>query len=177
MKIPNEIRDELKAQLWMHADQIGWHFLTGVRKAKYYEEWTLREDVGGILARYMDRGSIRLYLKDTLLKEYSRTALSNPKRIFEVLGISASNSEIRKRFEKPHGLMLSDGKIFCWGRASEWKSILMSSYERVYLERNSSSFALIFLNSAGKFAQPATRDLIGSAAKKLGFDNVKWLEI
>src|SRR3990170_4023763 len=120
MSIPENVRQRIKDGLWKTADQIGWATLASSSKSRLYEKWTREDEIGGVLGRYMDRGQIRVYLKDTLLKDYTRERLANDtRRIFNAAGIK-SNMQESERFIKPHGRRFVDGSVICWGRAEEW---------------------------------------------------------
>ena len=56
MSVPDQIREDLRTRLWRTADEIAWMNLSQSEKAKLYEEWTRDPKVGGILARYIDKG-------------------------------------------------------------------------------------------------------------------------
>jgi len=168
------VREELQIKLYAIADSIGWANLSAVAKAKHYEDWTRNADIGGVLARYMDKGKVRVYLKDTLLKDYTRKTLSDDSRPLRVLGITDSPA-VNERFIKPHGLRLVDGRVVAWGRADDWKLILMAIYERTRAQPGSSAFGAVLLNSTGRFDEPTIRSMIDEAGKRLGIQQVVWL--
>jgi hypothetical protein len=168
------VREELQVKLYGIADSIGWANLSAVAKAKHYEHWTRDSEIGGVLARYMDKGKVRVYLKDTLLKDYTRKTLSDDSRPLRVLGITQP-PVIGERFIKPHGLRLADGRVVAWGRADDWKLILMAIYERTRAHPGSSAFGAVLLNSTGRFDEPSTCSMIEEAAKRLGIQQVVWL--
>jgi hypothetical protein len=103
--LPLAVREELQERLYQLASQVDWTNLSASSKAKHYEQWTRSAEIGGVLARFMDRGKIRVYLKDTLLKDYSRKAIADASRPMRVLGLPDSSS-VSDRFIKPHGLRL-----------------------------------------------------------------------
>ncbi len=174
MSLPPQVREELQIKLYAIADSIGWANLSAVAKAKHYEDWTRNSDIGGVLARYMDKGKVRVYLKDTLLKDYTRKTLSDDSRPLRVLGITDSPA-VGERFIKPHGLRLVDGRVVAWGRADDWKLILMAIYERTRAQPGSSAFGAVLLNSTGRFDEPSVRSMIEEAAKRLGVQQLVWL--
>src|SRR5882672_5827267 len=110
MRLPPQVREELQVKLYGIADSIGWANLSAGAKAKHYEDWTRDAEIGGVLARYMDSGRVRGYLKDTLLKDYTRKTHSDNARPLRVLGI-VQPPVIEERFIKPHGLRLADGRV------------------------------------------------------------------
>jgi hypothetical protein len=175
MSIPSPIRAEVKALLWKHADEIGWLNLNPGEKSKYYEIWTRDPNIGGVLSRFMDKGKVRVYIKDTLLKDYSRVRLSNAERPLRVLGIDTFE-EVIQEYEKPHGRRLRDGRVFCWGRADDWKAILMAIHERAFTAPQAFPFAAVLLFKSTRFDDKRTRQVVEDAATKLCIKKVVWLD-
>src|SRR4051794_17628797 len=108
MSIPDPVREEIKQYLWKEADRLEWSALPASDKAKYYSMWTEAAEVGGRLASFMDARKVRVYIKDTLLKPYTRERLSDEKRVFRILGLPPE-SETVLSYIKPHGRRLIDG--------------------------------------------------------------------
>src|SRR3990170_4641413 len=77
MSVPDTVREQLRRQLWHIADRIGWIHLPPAQKSRHYEDWTRDPAIGGILARYIDMGQVRVYLKDSLLKDYLKHSLAD----------------------------------------------------------------------------------------------------
>jgi len=174
MSLPPQVREELQLKLYGLAESIGWVSLSAVAKARYYEDWTRDSEIGGVLAHYMDKGKVRVYLKDTLLKDYTRKTLSDDSRPLRVLGLPQS-PPIDERYIKPHGLRLGDGRVVAWGKAEDWKLILMAIYERARAHPRSTAFGAVLLNSTGRFDEPSTRLMIEEAGTRLGIQQVVWL--
>lgn len=175
MSIPDSLRLELRKRLWSIADQIGWFSLSAGEKAKQYEIWTRDPEIGGTLARYMDPGQIRVYLKDTLLKDYGRTRLSDLERPLRVLDLP-NDVNIAETYIKPHGRRLADGRVFCWGRADGWKTILMAVHERAFRAGGGSPYAAILMFSSGRYRQGDSRSVVEDASEKLGIEKTIWLD-
>src|SRR5690606_37460063 len=120
--------EELKERIRSEAEQLGWVYLSPTAKSRQYDNWSRDRDVGGLLERFVDRRQVRTYLKETLLREYAREHHMRFERPFRILGIPES-AEIAESYEKPHGRRLSDGRVVAWGRATDWKSILLAVHE------------------------------------------------
>lgn len=176
MSVPNALRYKIRSQVWSVADKIGWMDLSPGDKTSYYENWTSDPEVGGVLSRYIDKGHVRVYLKDTILKDYVRLRQSNGDRPFRVLKIPIK-SKIDEIFEKPHGRRLSDGRVICWGRADDWKGVLMALHERTHARDGVKPFAAVLMRAIGKYAEPKVRRMVEAAAKKLAVQRVVWLEL
>ena len=175
MSVSDKVREDLKERLWRLADEIVWMNLSQSQKAKYYEDWTRDPKIGGVLARYIDKGQVRVYLKDTLLKDYTRTRLADTCRPFRVLDIPQT-APVSRSYVKPHGRKLEDGRVVCWGRAEDWKLVLMAVHERAHLSKNGKPFAAVLLQTAGRYQSREVRDMVEAASKKLGIEKLVWLE-
>jgi hypothetical protein len=175
VRVPDAVRTELKARLWRIADQLRWAGLAASDKASLYEQWTRDPTIGGVLARFMDARRVRVYLKDTLLKDYTRERLDDWSRVSRVLRIP-SDDTVAETYIKPHGRRLRDGRIVCWGRAEAWRDVLLALHERGVLCDRARPYAAVFLHPVARFAEPRIRAMIEQAATKLGIEKVVWLE-
>lgn len=175
MNVPDTTRSTLKKKLWQRADEIGWVTLSPTEKSLHYEIWTRSPEIGGRLVRFMRQDQIRVYIKDTLLKDYTRFHLAGHERPFRVLGVPESTC-IVETYSKPHGCRLHDGRVICWGRASDWKSILMALHERTFGKSRNIPHAAVLLYALGKFREVQVRAQVEDVAKKLGVSKVVWLE-
>lgn len=176
MSVPDSLRKKLRAHVWGIADKIDWVDLSPGDKTTYYENWTNDLEIGGVLSRYIDKGHVRVYLKDTLLKEYVRLRQSDGSKPLRVLRISAK-TKTAESYVKPHGRRLVDGRVICWGRADDWKTVLMALHERTHGQVSARPFAAVFMRAIGKYREASVRTMIESAAKKLGIGKVVWLEV
>jgi hypothetical protein len=149
--------------------------LPSLQKSKYYEDWTRNQEIGGMLVRFIDKGKIRLYIKDTLLKEYGRKRLADQTRPFRVLGLEQP-FEVVETYTKPHGRRLKDGRIISWGRAEDWKTILMALHERAYSCKGSKPFGAVLMYADGRFRESDLRQMIEAAAGKLAVHKLIWLD-
>lgn len=175
MSVPTTMRNMLKQRLWERADEIRWTMLSPTDKSRHYEAWTRDPDIGGQLFRYMDLGKVRLYIKDSLLKDYTRSRLARPDRPFRVLAIHPP-VDVKKAYTKPHGRLLADGRLICWGQADDWKTILMALHERAFGSCDVRPYAAVFLFSTGRYHESSTRELVHDASIKLGIEKLVWLD-
>lgn len=173
-KLPQPIRDAIQAKLWEECDERGWMSLPYAERAPFYERWTKDPAIGGQLAHLMDAREVRVYIKDTLVKPYVRERLlENEDLVLTTLGV-ADVEKTSQRFVKPHGVKLADGRVLCWGRSREWKSILLAVFERGFA-RDSSSFGVVLVES-GQTEDPRRRALVREAAKRLEIEHIEWLD-
>ena len=124
----------------------------------------------------MDRGRVRVYLKDTLLKDFTRKTLADATRPLRVLGLEEARG-IAERYIKPHGIRFSDGRVVCWGRADDWKAILLAAYERAWIAQNSTSFGVGLMGASGRYAGPEARTMVEAAGQRLGIEHIVWLGV
>ena len=175
MSVPEPVRKELRTRLWKVADEVGWTNLSAIEKKRRYEDWSRDPAFGGTLARYMDNAHVRVYIKDTLLKDYSRQARADASRPLRAANVPTS-ANFAETYVKPHGRRLEDGRVICWGRASDWKAILMALHERTHSLPAHSRFAAVLMNASGRFAETAVRDMVADAARRLGIERLIWLD-
>jgi len=173
MNLPDQVRDRLRERMWEIADQIDWLALGPTEKSQHYENWTRDPEVGGVLQRYMAVGQVRVYIKDSLLKDYPRARRADQAKPFRILGLDA-NVGVRRVFIKPHGRLLTDGRIVCWGRAADWKSILTAVFERSVTIQDATPFAAVLTESAGKYSDTGARAVVIEAARRLGINKLIW---
>jgi hypothetical protein len=140
-----------------------------------YSIWTDSEMVGRALAPFLDPRKIRVYIKDTLLKSYTRERMADDGSVLRLLGIPLGQQVIRE-FIKPHGRLFVDGRLVAWSKASDWKLTLMTTYERAHTIRHGSAFGVAFLESATKHPDEASREVVEEAAKRLGVERVVWID-
>ena len=176
MKVPDETHRRIKLALWSVADDLSWPTLPNPKKSALFEEWIEDEMVGGVLSRYLDARSVRVYLKDTIMKPYTRERIKDPIPITRFLGIP-DETAIAETYTKPHGRRLADGRVICWGLSRDWKIILFAVFERAHVVPSSVPFAAPIMFPYGKCQQPAYRQMIEIAADKLGIDRVAWYDM
>jgi hypothetical protein len=178
MRIPDGVRFGMRQKLWAVADAVDWARLTWVEKSAYYEAWTRDPEVGGNLGHYMDQSQVRVYIKDTIMKGYGMSRLADPSGVMRVLGLSGNAEEavtVAAEYERPHGRRLSDGRVIAWGKASDWKAILMSIHERAFEAREGRPYGAVLSSSVGRFTEDDTRRLVADAAKRLGIERLVWM--
>jgi hypothetical protein len=170
--VPETVRSGLRERLWAEADRLDWMHLRLPDKTVQYQAWTRDPQIGGTLERYMDQRRIRTYLKDTIMKGYARSRLADQVRPLRVLGLDGVR--IEARYERPHGCRLADGRVVAWGRAPDWKGILMSVHERAY-EDGSHPYGAVLMDAGGRYAEDSTRALVSAAADGLKIPKLVWL--
>jgi hypothetical protein len=172
-KIPLKTKKEIHTRVWADADTVNWLRLGDQEKSRQYEKWIVDANVGGVIGQFVDQRNIRVYLKDSVMKPYSRERTKGVAVIFRLLGIPETE-ECRLEWIKPHGRILFDHRCICWGPAKDWKSIILSVYERAYRNPSAIAYAAVFVGPLGKMAQVAEQKLVADVAKKLGLKKIVW---
>ena len=173
--IPETIRNDIKARIWTAADSLRWSTLPDAERAKHYELWTRDPAIGGRLSHFMDPRKVRVYIKDSLVKPYERSRLSLLESdVWHLLSFPEPGPPV-ERYIKPHGRLLPDGKVVCWGNSRDWKLILMAVFERSYARPGSEAFGAVLLES-GKTTEEHQRRLVREAALRLRIQKLAWLE-
>lgn len=175
MSIPTKVRHEVRDELWGEADLLDWDRLSAGEKTRLYTIWTNSPRIGGRLAGYMDPRRIRVYLKDTLLKPYTRDRLDDFGLVLRILTIPET-VKVTKSYIKPHGRCLADGRIIAWSRASEWKLTLLAIHERAFSAKGTVPYAAVLMYASAKYADKISREMIGDAANRLGIQQLVWLD-
>jgi len=173
MKIPQEILLKLRELVWARADELGWVGLTDGMRSLHYASWAKDPAIEGILSRFLDAQSIRVYLKDTVMKPYCKEQQKDASPIFQALMIDPS-SPIVSTFTKPHGCRLGDGRVLCWGAARDWKNVLIAVYERSR-SGNGRPFAAVLLNGKHLAATGGLQDSVADVSRRLLIEKVLWL--
>ena len=174
MSIPNNIKQKIKHALWQKLDTLSWLTLSDTERSSYYEQWTRAPDIGGNLSHFMDPRAVRVYIKDTLVKDYARERLlESADQVLRALDISTERITVKEKFIKPHGLLLSNGRVVCWGKSRDWKHLLMAAFERRYSSSIAAKSSVVVIET-GKTSELGTRALVKEAARRLDVDPVVW---
>lgn len=172
--VPQEIRACIRLKIWKKADELDWTKISPVERAKWYENWSKDTEIGGVLAHFMDPRRVRLYIKDSLLKPYQHARLHGGlDSVLQSLGLPSDTTFV-KIYRKPHGRLLNDSRIVCWGNSRDWKSVIFSVFERSY-EISGSPYAAVLMET-GNTCDPSVRRMISEASSRLGVYKVIWTE-
>ncbi|CAD6513831.1 hypothetical protein LMG27952_00790 [Paraburkholderia hiiakae] len=176
MAMPKEIRDRIRQKIWDKADELGWATLSDADRTIWYENWSKDKDVGGALAHFMDPRKVRVYIKDSLLKPYLRGRLEgDAETALLAAGLGEGPLSIKATFNKPHGRLLLDGRVICWGNSRDWKAIVISVFERAYRLESGIPYAAVLLET-GRTTNDGVRDMIRDVAARLQLNQVVWLD-
>jgi hypothetical protein len=168
-----DMKQTVARRLYDIADKIDWTHLTIPQRQKYYEIWTNDPQIGGVLRQVMEVSRIRVYLKDTIMRTYSRQ--QRPTILTLLSSMSISCNHIVREYVKPQAILCDKNKLYTLAAAKEWKIAIMSAFERG-CEVRTTSKNIVFFNDhvTGRFVDKEYKDLIEAAAKRLDIE-VQWL--
>lgn len=169
-QVPNNVFRKIRERVWGIADQAGWITLPATQKSLLYEEWVHDAQAGGVLANYMDPVNVRVYLKDTIMKPYGRERTQDFAPICKLLSLDPAHGVVQ-RYVKPHGRLLADGRVVCWGLNRDWKGVLLAVFERASVAPDGVPFAAVLLGATVNL-QPEYRMVIEEAGARLGIVNL-----
>lgn len=174
MIVPDDVRDRLRRALWERADRLEWMRLSLPERSMKYAAWARDSEIGGVLSNYMDQRRGHIYIKDTIMKGYVRERLADPTVVLRVLRMDGSIG-FSRRYERPHGRRLEDGREIAWSTAKDWKVVFMAVHERAFGDCGARPYGAVLQLSTGRFADGAFRTMAGDAAARLGIEKVVWL--
>lgn len=170
MAVPADVRQSICDLLWKQADELDWTCLNNYQKSQQYKIWAQDERIGVVLSRYMPLERVHPYIKDSLLKPYAKSKKPEKADIMRLLG--GEDVEAADEYIKPHGFRLEDGRIICWGRAVDWKIVLLATFERSKEALGYTPHAAILTESNGKFSSASYCSIIEEAAELLGIEKL-----
>jgi hypothetical protein len=174
--LPTDIRDRIRQKIWAKADELDWPRISDLERATWYENWSKDKDIGGVLSHFMDARKVRVYIKDSLLKPYLRTRLQDGwEKVLLAIDMVEREGTFKKSYDKPHGRLLLDGRVICWGNSRDWKLILISVFERAYQLDTGVPYAVALVEN-GKATDAGIRELILAASQKLGVHHLVWID-
>ncbi|RKR43614.1 hypothetical protein [Paraburkholderia sp. BL17N1] len=176
MVMPKDIRDQIRQKIWDKADELGWSTLSDSDRTIWYENWSKDKNVGGALAHFMDPRKVRVYIKDSLLKPYLRGRLEDGANMaLLAAGLGDGPASVKGSYDKPHGRLLTDGKVVCWGNSRDWKSILIAVFERAYRVESGTPYAAVLIET-GRTTNEGLRQMIRDIATKLQLVHIVWID-
>ena len=169
----SDIKDTVTRKVRKLADKNDWSRLSIHARTKLYEEWTNDPEIGGALTRVMDANQVRVYLKDTVIRNYARSKRPELLKLLNAMSIPCQ--DVSKRYSRPTGVLCDNSSLYTLTVAKEWKNALMSAFERANEEGGITQNKLFIReHNAGRFVDASHRALIEAAAKRLDI-NVVWL--
>ncbi|MGW5703487.1 hypothetical protein [Amycolatopsis japonica] len=154
--VPKEVRDAVIEEIYRQVEQVDWEDLSDRDKSAHYARWVADANIGDVLADYYTADGMRVWLKDTPLKEYARAvedfgpfAKYTKKRLTpatefvpSILGSEWKQVPGSIR-EKPMHCLFSNGaqaRYVCWGKPRSFSILLWAAVNNAI---NSSTRPLI----------------------------------
>lgn len=162
-----QIKKSVAKKVHSIADKIDWSHLTIPERQKCYEEWTDDPEIGGTLSKIIEPRRVRVYLKDTIMKEYAKSKRPELRKL--LASLSYSYNTVSKEYVKPISLFCDGNKMYTIAVAKEWKIALLSAFERGYEVKNIKENLLFVIDhTSGRFVDNSFRELIEDASNRLG---------
>ncbi|MFD5243512.1 hypothetical protein ACFWIW_03180 [Amycolatopsis sp. NPDC058340] len=141
--VPKDIRDSVVREIYHQVEQVDWEDLSDRDKSAHYARWVADAKIGDVLADYYTADGMRVWLKDTPLKEYARAiedfgpfAKYTQKRLTPpsefVPSILGNKWEVvpGSLHEKPMHCTFTDGsqeRYVCWGKPRSFSILLWAA--------------------------------------------------
>lgn len=168
-EIPEALRTQVISELYRQADELDWELLSSAEKNAQYTKWIDDPAIGGILTRFREAGSARVWIKDTPMKEYARaqegfgpfakyahSRYARPED-FVSRALGAPWAVVNKSVgEKPMHCTATDGsrkRYICWGRPAVFKDLVWAALTQVV---KTSQKPLIIVTLRDGLTLPAT---------------------
>jgi hypothetical protein len=82
---------------------------------------------------------------------------------------------VMERYERPHGVRLQQLGVVSWGKADDWKLVLMAAHERAFAKRSPIA-GVVLLPPLARFVTARAREAVEDAARKLEIRQVAWID-
>ncbi|MBE1581152.1 hypothetical protein ACFORH_24720 [Amycolatopsis roodepoortensis] len=141
--VPKEVRDSVIQEIYRQVEEVDWEDLSDRDKSAHYARWVADAKIGDVLADYYTADGMRVWLKDTPLKEYARAvedfgpfAKYTQKRLTPPTEFVPPILGARWRMvpgsirEKPMHCVFTDGseeRYVCWGKPRSFSILLWAA--------------------------------------------------
>lgn len=182
--IPSDVRAAVIGEIYRQVEAMDWDTMSPQKKTAQYSRWIEDPAVGGELADHLPTESMRVWLKDGPLKEYTRAlegfgsfAPYVTRRLSPPSGLATSAfgpgwsivaNSIR---EKPMHCDVTDGgrvRYMCWGRAAGFRDLVWAALNNAVKSPSRPMMVVFWLE--GRAVDDATRDRQQRIAKHCDLD-------
>jgi hypothetical protein len=145
--VPKEVRDSVIREIYQQAEQVDWEDISDREKSAHYANWVADAKIGDKLADYYTADGMRVWLKDTPLKEYARAIedfgpfakyttkrLTPPDEFIPPILGSRWTVVPGSISEKPMHCLFTDGtqeRYVCWGKPRSFSILLWAAVNNV----------------------------------------------
>jgi hypothetical protein len=70
--MPDQIREQVAEKVLARAVAAKWDDLNANERSRLYRVWSEDPEIGGVIARFIPRDGVRVWIKDGPMKEYTR---------------------------------------------------------------------------------------------------------
>lgn len=167
-----EVRRTVARRVHEIANASDWAHLNITERKAFYEKWTADNNIGGMLRQIMPASRIRVYLKDTIIRDYTRALRPSLEGMLKNKNIDCGAT---KQFNKPKAILCDKKALYTLAAALEWKGALLSAFERAHEARALEINKVFFIqHSRDRFVDSSYRAMIEDAARKLGI-SIEWV--
>jgi len=145
MAVPEDVVEKIFRRLFQDADAVGWTNLADKQRSKHYEQWVESPEVGQVLLKYIAQDRVRVWIKDRVMKEYTRARYGVGKYSGFVAQTNLDPSELLSRALGPSweqegdkieikpfrvAAVSGDRRVrFCWGAGKDFKHLVWAALE------------------------------------------------
>jgi hypothetical protein len=142
-KAPRALSDSVIREVYRRADELDWTSLPSSRQSGAYTSWVEDPAIGGVLSAFQTPEAIRVWLKDAVMREYSRakyglgpyarhtaTRCQSPDEIVRAVCGGGWTVQPDSFGDKPYHCRASDGTVtryICWGRVTDLRDLIWAT--------------------------------------------------
>lgn len=176
VKLPKELQKSIRDAIYKRADEFGYAFRNRIENGSFMTALIADREIGGKLAEYMHRDTIKTYIKDAVLNQYTKGIVKNS------LTKIGSVDLVRKVFNEeavevssraPVNICANKDKIFIIsaGTVAKWESALRKAIEtasKLPNEDNKQILICLKLASKGEATSKGDKSLISKGLSFIG---------
>jgi len=173
LELPGNPRQDIIKRVRELADKADWYHLKIHERSALYAQWVNDPTIGGELAKTEGAERVRIFLKDTVIKQYMRE--KRPKLRYLLKQMSLDCRYVTREFEKPVALLCDSKRLYTLALAKEWRVAILSAYERAHGVTGLVENLVFFTDhDVDRYTDRSYKALIESAAEKLDV-KVHWI--
>lgn len=173
LELPDDPRKDIIRRVREMADKADWCHLKIPEKSALYRQWVNDPTIGGELARLDGPDSVRVFLKDTVIKQYLKEKRPVLKDLLKQMGLDCKH--VTTTYEKPEALLCDDGRLYTLAVAKEWRVAIFSAFERAH-DRGKVTENLVFFtdHDVDRYTDRSYKTMIEHGAEKLDV-KIHWI--
>jgi len=130
LKLPENPRQEIVRRVREMADKADWCHLKIHERSALYRQWCNDPTIGGELAKLGGPDSVRVFLKDTVIKQYLKEKRPVLKDLLKQMGLECKR--VTREYEKPEAQLCDNRRLYTLAVAKEWRVAIFSAFERAH---------------------------------------------